>query len=78
MAAHLKETKTGTYRDLQIGNNGHTEYERSIRELWNQGVRMFVGEFWHHDGDDYADIIQDAAVFLRKKIASGCSLPRVG
>lgn len=72
-AAHLKETRTGTYRDMRIGSNGHTEYDRSIRELWNQGVRMFVGEFWYHDGDDYANIIQNAAAFLRKKISNGCS-----
>lgn len=75
-AAHLKETRTGTYRDMRIGN-GHTEYEKSLQELWNQGVRMFVGEFWYHDGDDYANTIQNAAVFLRKKIANRCSLPRV-
>ena len=45
VAAHLKETIPGHYREIPFGS-GHTEFVENIRELKQQGVRMFVGEFW--------------------------------
>lgn len=67
-AAHLKETLPGIYRDMTFGSGGHTEYERCIEELWNQGVRMFTGEFWHLGSETYEQDIVDAGCFLRGKI----------
>lgn len=69
LAAHLKETKPGLYRDMLFGQpDGHTEYEPCLRELISQGVRIFTGEFWYHDGEDYQTNIANASHFLRAKI----------
>lgn len=67
-AAHLKETRPGIYRDMTFGSGGHTEYSRCIKELWNQGVRMYTGEFWYLGSETYEQDIRDAACFLRGKI----------
>jgi hypothetical protein len=32
------------------------------------GVRMFTGEFWYQEGQDYKKTISDAAAFLKAKI----------
>ena len=69
-AAHLKETRPGVYRDMTFGSGGHTEYARCIRELWDQGVRMYTGEFWYKCGDTYEADILAASRFLRGKIDS--------
>ncbi len=69
LAAHLKETKPGLYRDMLFGqSDGHTEYESCLCELISQGVRIFTGEFWYHDGEDYQTNIANASRFLRTKI----------
>lgn len=72
-AVHLKETKPGVYRDMNFGCGGHTEYERCIRASLDMGVRMFTGEFWHQEGQDYRKIIADAGTFLREKIETAGS-----
>ncbi len=67
VAAHLKETEPGVYRDMDFGT-GHTEYDKCIELLWGLGVRMFTGEFWF-DGKNNAEArISEASSFLRKKI----------
>ena len=71
-AAHLKETAPGKYRDMFLGAGGHTEYERCLKELWAQGVRMFTAEFWYHGESDYEQRIQSAAQFAVGKISSAC------
>ena len=70
---HLKETKPGVYRDMNFGCGGHTEYERCIRASLDMGVRMFTGEFWHQEGQDYRKVIADAGAFLRDKIETAGS-----
>ena len=69
LAAHLKETKVGLYRDMLFGqSDGHTEYEKNLKELVSQGVRLFTGEFWYHGEENYLDTIKNASAFLRDKI----------
>ena len=68
LAAHLKETKPGVYRDMTFGSGGHTEYSRCIGQLWEQGVRMYTGEFWYLGSQTCEQDIRDAACFLRGKI----------
>lgn len=68
LAAHLKETRPGVYRDMTFGSSGHTEYTRCIRELWSQGVRMYTGEFWYHGEPDFKAGLREASQFLRSKI----------
>ncbi|MDO4336829.1 MAG: L-ribulose-5-phosphate 3-epimerase [Eubacteriales bacterium] len=70
LAAHLKETKPGVYRDMRFGSGGHTEYERCISELYRQGVRIFTGEQWYHGEENYKEILLDSSGFLRSKIES--------
>lgn len=68
-AMHLKETKPGLYRDMNFGDpSGHTEYVRTITAGLDMGVRIFTGEFWYHEGQDYWKTISDANAFLREKI----------
>jgi L-ribulose-5-phosphate 3-epimerase len=69
VAAHLKETKPGLFRNLMFGQ-GHTNYEVCLTELINQGVRLFVGEFWYLDNDDWKENIERAYQFLSKNIES--------
>jgi len=66
-AAHLKETQPGIYRDMVFGT-GHTEYSACLQELWQQGVRMFTGEFWYDGKSDAEQVISDASQFLRSRI----------
>ncbi|WP_151409607.1 L-ribulose-5-phosphate 3-epimerase [Anaerococcus sp. Marseille-P9784] len=67
-AAHLKETNPGIYRDMRFGSGGHTEYERSIKELKNQKVSIYTGEFWDHGEENYKEIIKDSYEFLVNKL----------
>lgn len=73
LAAHLKETKPGKYRDMMFDSGGHTEYDRCIKELWSQGVRMFTAEFWYHGHADYLTPLKHTSSFLRDKIEICCS-----
>lgn len=66
-ALHLKETQSGVYRDLRFGT-GHTEYEPCIQAAVQMGVRLFTGEFWHHEGEDHLEEIRRANQFLRERI----------
>lgn len=67
-AVHLKETRPGVYRDMNFGCGGHTEYERCIESSLEMGVRIFTGEFWYQEGQDYRKVIADSSKFLRGKI----------
>ena len=68
VAAHLKETRPGIYRNMLPGHGGHTDYDTCIRELWRQGIRSFTGELWYQEGSDYRRILCETAAFLRSKI----------
>lgn len=65
LAAHLKETAVGRYREVPYGA-GHTDFYSSINKLKDLGVRMFVGEFWYLEGTQWRDDLHDANRFLRK------------
>lgn len=67
-AAHLKETNPGIYRDMTFGTGGHTEYERCIKELKNQKVQIYTGEFWDHGEENYKEIIKNSYEFLSEKL----------
>lgn len=69
VAAHLKETKPGVFRNMMYGQ-GHTNYEVCLNELIDQGVRIFVGEFWYLDNDDWMENIKKAYQFLSNHIES--------
>ena len=67
-AVHLKETRPGVYRDMNYGSGGHTEYVPCIARALDMGVRMFTGEFWYQEGQDYMKVIREANDFLRARI----------
>lgn len=69
-ASHLKETVPGKYREIPFGT-GHTEYVKNIKTLKRLGVRMFVGEFWYVNNEDWEDVVKDAGIFLRDKLDKG-------
>lgn len=67
VAAHLKETIPGHYREIPFGT-GHTEYVENITLLKELGVRMFVGEFWYTGNPEWRKDCADAVSFLRSKL----------
>lgn len=66
-ASHLKETVPGKYREIPFGT-GHTEFVKNIETLERLGVRMFVGEFWYVNNEDWKEVIIHANTFLRDKL----------
>ncbi len=77
IAAHLKETKEGVFRDLPFGA-GRTPYKEAITELLNQGVRMFVLEFWYLKGQNPSEYVKAAYNYISEKFnevfqGSSCS-----
>lgn len=67
VAAHLKETVPGKYREIPFGT-GHTEFVEDIRCLKDMGVCMFTGEFWYTGQENWKDICKHAGSFLREKL----------
>ena len=51
VAAHLKETREGVFRDLFYGD-GRVDFGVIIPALWALGVRKYVTEFWAEAGAD--------------------------
>lgn len=70
VASHLKETVPGKYREIPFGT-GHTEFVKNIKVLKDLGVRMFVGEFWYVNNEDWKEVIVQANQFLRDKLDQG-------
>lgn len=64
LAAHLKETKPGIYRNLSFGQ-GHTDFEKGISTLKELGVYCFVGEFWEQGNENWKQECIQANQFLR-------------
>lgn len=46
IAAHLKETVPGKYREIPFAT-GHVDFPRITQTLWSLGVRRYVAEFWY-------------------------------
>lgn len=49
VAAHLKETVEGRYRDMEYGE-GRVDFKGCIQKLQENGVHLFTCEFWY-DGN---------------------------
>ncbi len=63
-AMHLKETVPGVFREVPYGT-GHVAFIPAVRKALELGVRMFVGEFWYTGNDNWKQVLQDSAAFLR-------------
>lgn len=68
VAAHLKETKEGIFRDMEYGQ-GRVDFEGSVRELRNLGVGMFTCEFWYDKKTDPLIYIQRNINYLKGNAA---------
>lgn len=70
VAMHLKESKPGVFRNLAYGE-GHVDFLNGARVAFDLGVRLFVGEFWHIEGDDnWPETLSDNATFLHEVLRS--------
>ena len=67
IAAHLKESRPGQYREVPFGA-GHVAFTPAIRAFLRQGVRIFVGEFWYAGSRDWRADLRSASAFLRNHI----------
>lgn len=67
VAAHLKETKKGIYRNLIFGQ-GKVDFDLCIKELKKQGVGMFTCEMWYDKKSDALEFIKNAKTFFEDKI----------
>jgi predicted hexulose-6-phosphate isomerase len=65
-ALHLKETKSGIFREVPYGE-GRVDFARGVKTAWTLGVRMFTGEFWYtaETGDSWRELLAANAKFLR-------------
>ena len=64
-ALHLKESLPGIYREVPYGT-GHVDFEGMISRAYGMGVRRFLAEFWHKEGQDWQSELRKANAFLRK------------
>lgn len=66
LAAHLKETKPGIFREVPYGT-GYVDFEKIIDVLYSMGVRKFVAEFWYMGETSFEENIVFANNFIRNK-----------
>lgn len=64
IAAHLKDTKPGIYRNLDFGE-GQVDFLQGIQTLWDLGVRRFTCEFWAQVNRDYQTSLNHNHTFVR-------------
>ena len=65
VAAHIKETMPGKYREVPFGT-GVVDFERILKKLWQLGVRRYVTELWYTENDDWQQAVNGASSFARK------------
>lgn len=67
VAAHLKETKPGVFRDLHYGD-GHVDFRLVCEHLKKQNVGLYNAEFWYsptYKSGDWQGALREAQDFLR-------------
>lgn len=65
VAAHLKETVKGVYRDMFFGE-GRVDFKGCIQELKNQGVNLFNCEFWYDNKSEPLKYLIRAREFFKE------------
>lgn len=65
VAAHLKETVPGVFRDMKFGT-GRVDFEAAAQMFKEAGVCKFTAEFWYDRKDDWKEQLSSANGFLRK------------
>ena len=62
-AAHLKETAPGKFREIPYGT-GQVDFPPAIAQLYRQGVRRYVAEFWYCGEENWKEIVAYNRRFL--------------
>lgn len=60
IAAHIKETRPGEYRNVPFGT-GHVDFPAVIGACWELGVRRYVTELWYQGNGTWQEDIHEAA-----------------
>lgn len=63
VAAHLKETVPGKFREIPYGS-GQVDFPAGIAQFYRQGVRRYVAEFWYTGEENWKEILADNRKFL--------------
>lgn len=67
VAAHLKETRPGVFRDLHYGE-GNVDFSTAVSVLKQQGVGLYNAEFWYEPSykkGNWRGALREAHDFLR-------------
>ena len=64
IAAHLKESRPGVFREVPFGE-GHVDFSSVTRCCLKLGVRQFVGEFWYSRESSWEQVLTYNSRFLR-------------
>ncbi|WP_320128696.1 L-ribulose-5-phosphate 3-epimerase [uncultured Sphaerochaeta sp.] len=64
LAAHIKETVPGKYREIPFGT-GQVDFKTLLAKTWNMKVRRYVTELWYTGNSDWRDQITNAATLAR-------------
>ncbi|HKL59194.1 MAG TPA: L-ribulose-5-phosphate 3-epimerase [Sphaerochaeta sp.] len=65
IAAHIKETVPGKFREIPYGT-GHVDFPLLLQTCWDLGVRRFVTEFWHTGSQDWEKQLNDSYAFVNR------------
>jgi L-ribulose-5-phosphate 3-epimerase len=66
VAAHLKETIAGRFREIPYGE-GQVDFPASIAQLYDQGVRRYVAEYWSLGEENWKEIARGNRAFIDKQ-----------
>jgi L-ribulose-5-phosphate 3-epimerase len=70
VAVHLKETVPGVYREIPYGT-GHVDFIATTKKTFEMGVRMYVGEFWYTNEENWRETLRQNNIFLRNALSYG-------
>jgi len=65
VAAHLKETVPGKFREIPFGT-GHVDFKAVIHAAWEIGVRKYVTEFWYVGSLDWKKELKEVYEMMSK------------
>ena len=65
IAAHIKETVPGKFREIPYGT-GHVDFPLLLQTCWDVGVRRYVTEFWHTGNEDWEKQLTDSYTYVNQ------------
>lgn len=65
VAAHIKETVPGKFREIPYGT-GHVDFPLLLQTCWDLGVRRFVTEFWHTGSENWEKQLDESFAFVNQ------------